>query len=260
MKVLKVLLGVVVALIVVAIIAVVVVSQNINKIVKVAVESAGSEITQTDVRLAKSNIQLKDGRGELSGLTIANPQGFSDGNIFSLGKVVLAVDPQSLLGEVKVIDEITISKVNILAEHKAVSDTNLKALLDNIQSSTGGGQKSESKGNTDTSGAGGKSEEVLLAVKKIVFADNSVSLKSDQWGESQLTIPSFELTNLGSETDGLTPTELAQAALKPLIARARRSVQEKLKDELEDKAKEELLDKLDDNQKKQLDKVKSLFN
>lgn len=255
MKALKILVGVVVALILVAIIAVVLVSQNLNKLVKYAVETQGSAVTQTEVRLAKVDIQLKEGRGELNGLTIANPKGFSSGNIFSLGKVVLDIDPQSVLGDVKVIDEITISNINILAEHKGVKETNLQAIVDNLKSQ-GGKNAPESAAEEQT----GSKTEVLLAVKKVVFADNTVSLRSEKFGDSQLTIPSFQLNNLGSKEQGLTPSELALAILKPLTKKATEKVQDTVEDKLKDKAKEKVLDKLDDDQKEKLNELKSLFN
>ena len=257
MKALKIVSGVVIALALIIIVVVVVGLQNINKIVKVAVETVGTDIAQTEVGLSKVDIQVKEGRGELNGLTVANPKGFSNNNIFTLGKVVLAVDPKSLLGDVKVIDEITISSINILAEHKGVKDTNLQALFDNLKSSSNGpGDQSSSAPEESV----GEQKQVLLAVKKVVFADNSVSLSSEEFGDSQFTIPSFELANLGSKEQGLTPNELALELLKPLVSKAAKKVRSEIEDELKGKLEEKALDKLDDDQKDKLNKLKSLFD
>lgn len=255
MKVLKIFLGLVVILLLVVAIGGYFFAKNINSLVEQAVEKFGSEVTQTQVELGKADISvdLKQGRGELQNLTVANPKGFSDANLLSLGQVVLAIEPKSVLEDVIVIDEITISGVNVLAEHKGLKDTNLQALLDNIKSQTGSSEAAA----TESEEAPG--EEVLLAVKKLVFADNSLSLNSEKIGNYDLNIPSFTVNNLGSADKGLTPTQLATAALKPLVDKAQDQVEEKLKDELEDKAKEKLLEKLDDDQKEKLDKIKSFF-
>lgn len=255
MKVIKFFLGLIVIVLLLLAVAGYFIAKNINGIVVQAVEQFGSEVTQTQVGLGKADfsIDLKQGRGELQNLTVANPEGFSDANLLTLGQVVLAIEPQSVLEEVIVVDEVTLSGVNILAEHKGVKDTNLQALLDNIQS-----QSSSSGPASSDSEEGGK--EVLLAVKKLVFSDNSVSVKSEKLGSYDLQIPSFTVTDLGSAEQGLTPTQLASAALKPLVKKAQKEVEEKLKDGLEDKAKEKLLDKLSDDQKDKLESIKSLFD
>jgi len=254
MKVLKIILGLVVVLVLVAVVGVYFLAKNINGIVEHAVETVGSDITQTQVGLGKADIKLdlKESRGELDNLTVANPKGFSKANLLTIGQVALGIEPLSISKDVIVINEVTIKGVNILAEHKGVKDTNLQALLNNIKAKAGAGGSTEAT--TDDSG-----KEVLLAMKKIVFADNSVDLKSEKAGNYQLKIPAFELQNLGSAEKGLTPTQLAEAAIKPLVAKAQAAVEEKLKDELEDKAKEKLLENLDDDQKEKLEGIKSLL-
>jgi uncharacterized protein involved in outer membrane biogenesis len=255
MKILKIFLGLILVLVLLLAVGGYFLAKNLNGLVERAVEEFGSQVTQTQVALGKADISvnLDQGRGELQNLTVANPQGFSDANLLTLGKVALAIEPTSVMKDVIVIDEITISGVNILAEHKGVKETNLQALLDNIKAQTGGGA-SESTNTEETAG-----KEVLLAVKKIDFTDNSLSLKSENLGNYDLKIPSFSVSDLGSVENGLTPEQLAAAAIKPLLDRAKRQVEEKVQDELEDKAKEKLLEHLDDDQKEKLEGLKSLL-
>lgn len=245
-------------IIVVVIAATVALLQNKNRLVKRIVEQTGSDVTQTSVQLESVNIQLKQGRGELAGLTIANPKGFSNSSLFTLGDIVFDTDPLSLLGEVIVIDELVISGVNINAEHIGVRDTNLQALWQNIKASMG-----PSGAASDSEVVAEDGKEVLLAVKKLTFAENSLSFSSEKLGSYQLAIPGFELTNLGSKEAGLTPAELAQAIIRPLLDKARSKVEKSLKetaqDELEDKAKQKLEEKLDDEQKEKLEGLKSLL-
>ena len=254
MKVLKIFLGLILVLVLLLAVGGYFLAKNLNGLVERAVEQFGSEVTQTQVELGKADISLdlNQGRGELQNLTVANPKGFSNANLLTLGKVALAIEPKSVMKDVIVIDEITVSGVNILAEHKGVKDTNLQALLDNIKAQTGAAEEPAA---TDE----GDGKEILLAVKKIDFADNSLSLQSENLGNYDLEIPSFSVTDLGSAENGLTPAQLAAEAIKPLLNKAKRQVEEKVQDGIEDKAKEKLMEHLDDDQKEKLEGLKSLL-
>ncbi len=259
MKAIKVILGVVVAAVAILAIVTVIGLQNIDKIVKTAVEEIGPKVLGTEVRLAEVKIDITDGRGELRGLTIANPKGFSAANAFSLGETALEIDPGSLTGDVIVINEILISNANLLAEQKGLKDTNLQALLDNIQSSSGNTAAepvaSESSASND--------KEIRLAVKKFTFADSSMKLMSEQFGEHTLKLPAIRLNNLGSKDNGLTPEQLANAVIKPLVAQAKKAAQDRLEDLAKEKATEKLNEKLTEKLGKdgaeKLNQLKSLF-
>lgn len=232
--------------------------QNLNQIVKTAVETVGPDVVGTEVRLANVNIEISNGRGELSGLTIANPKGFSSANAFELGTVALQVDPSSLTGDVIVIDEILISGAQLLAEQKNLTDTNLQALMNNLQ---GGG--SASQGQKTPSGSSASGDAVKLAVKKFTFSDSNIQVVTQEWGDRNISLPSISVANIGSADAGLTPEQLAQAMIQPVLKAAEASVKRDLetlaKEKLEAKAKEKLKEKLGDEKLQQLDQLKSLF-
>ena len=216
-------------------------------------------MTGTDVRLNQVKVDITDGRGELLGLTIANPQGFSKDSLLSLGRIVLQIDPKSVTGPVKVINEVTISDIHLLAELKGLTENNLQTLQKQIESNVGTGQGQSAPSDSQAS----DSEEVLLAVESFTFSDSSLRLLSDEWGEREIKIPAIKLKNLGTKEQGLTPAQLAEAAVEPLLKQARRAVEDELKslaqDEVEDKLKEKLEERLDDSQKQTVEDLKSLF-
>ncbi|MAZ86322.1 MAG: hypothetical protein CL693_01640 [Cellvibrionaceae bacterium] len=259
MKALKIVLGLVVAVVAVAAIVVVIGVQNLDKIVKTAVEKVGPEVLGTEVLLSEVHIDITEGRGELRGLTVANPEGYSPANIFSLGQTVLDIDTSSLGGDVIVINEITIKGANLLAEQKGLKDTNLQALLDNIQS----GSKSASSSTEPDQTSDASGSDVLLAVEKFTFADSNMKLVSEQFGEHSLTLPSIKLTDLGTKDKGLTPEELANAVVKPLLAQAKKAAQKRIealaKEKAEEKINEKLNEKLGEDGAKKLNELKSLF-
>ncbi len=255
MKALKILIGLVVGLIVVAAIAVYFGLKNIDGIVKNVVEDVGSQSIGTNVTLSDVKIALQDGKAKLSGLSIANPQGFSNADAFSLGEIAVGVDLKSVGKDVLVINEVLISDIHLLAEHAGVNDINLQALMDNLKANTGGTSSSESGGADE-----GSSSDIKLAVEKFTFAGGDIQVKSEQFGEKTLKLPKIALSNLGSADNGLTPEELANAAIQPLLNQAKKAVQDYAKAEAEEKLREKIEEKLSEKlDKKDIDKLKSLF-
>lgn len=260
MKAVKILLGLVVAAIAIVAIVVVIGLQNIDQLVKRGVEKVGPQVVGTAVHLEDVKISLTEGRGELFGLTIANPKGFSKANAFSLGEIALDIDTASLTGDVIVINEILISKAHLLAEQKGLTENNLQTLMDNVKAKSAQGASGSKTESTSTESEGA---DVLLAVKKFTFKDSDMRILSDQWGEQTLKMPTISLANLGSADKGLTPDELATAVIKPLIAQAKKAAQKHLesmaKEKAAEKVNEELSKQLGEDGAKKLNELKSLF-
>lgn len=255
MKVIKVLLGVLAAVVIIIGVVAVIGLSNLDKIVKTAVEEVGPKVMGTSVQLADVKISLTEGRGELYQLTVANPKGFSNADAISLGEIALEIDPASVTGDVIVINEILITKADLLAELKGLKDTNLQALLNNV--------KSQSGNTSNSSNADSSSSDVRLAVKKFTFTDSSIQLLSDQFGEKIIKLPAINLRDLGTAEKGLTPDELANAVMQPILKAAKEAVQdyvEKLaKDKAEEAVKKKLTEKLGEDGGEKLDQLKSLF-
>lgn len=258
MKALKVVGGLIALAVVVVGLVVFIGLQNINGIVKTAVETVGPEVTGTAVQLQEVNIEITNGRGELTGLSVANPKGFSGANAFELGKIALQINPSSLTEDVIVIDEITITGAQLLAELKGMGNTNLQALMDNVQ----GGASSEPKAN-ETSSSSDSGKAIKLAVKKFTFSDSNIELATEEWGDRTIKLPAIKVNNIGSKDSGLTPEQLAEAMIQPILKSAEKSVKrdlEKLaKEKAEEKLKEKLNDKLGSEKVEQLNQLKSLF-
>lgn len=250
-KVAKIGIGLVIVVIAAVAIMTTLLVQNLDGIIKQVVEATGSEVTGTRVSLGGAKFTLTEGRGELQGLSIANPSGFSSKNIFEMDTVAIQVDPTSLTGSVIVIDEVTIDGARLLAEQKGLT-TNLKALMENMDTGEEAPPPEE-----------GSAADVRLMLAKFNFVNIQASLLTEQWGEQNLTLPPIRLQNLGDRETGLTPTELANQITGTLVKQTQRAVADRLAQLAQDAAKEELgkqLDKnLDEDDKKNLDKVKSLF-
>jgi hypothetical protein len=170
----------------------------LGSIVKSGVNNFGPKLTQTKVELAGAHLSPLTGSGTLSGLTVGNPKGWSDGNAFSLGKVHVDIQPLSIFGDHVVINEISIDEPVFNYETKIVS-SNINDLLKNIEAFTGGGgQTVETKE--------GKSVKFVVKKFRLTNAKATVGV-----GPSALTVPlpPVSLDNLGVDKGGITADQLA---------------------------------------------------
>jgi hypothetical protein len=69
---------------------------SIDSIVKNGIERYGTDVCGTKVSVGSVDISLKNGRGTIHGLRVANPDGFSHDSAASLGDATVAIDIGSL--------------------------------------------------------------------------------------------------------------------------------------------------------------------
>lgn len=178
----------------------------LGSIVKAGVNSFAPKLTQTKVVLASATLSPLTGSGTLGGLSVGNPAGWSDGNAFTLGKVHVDVEPLSIFGDHIVINEIIIDEPVFVYETKIVS-SNIKDLLKNIESFTGGGGR-------EPAAKGGKS--IKFVVKKFRMTNAKATLGV---GVSALPVPlpPISLDNLGVSEGGITADQLAGTLISNVL-------------------------------------------
>ncbi len=230
--------------------------QNIDGIVKGLIEEVGTEVTGSSVVVGDVKLKLSDGSGTITGLRIANPEGFSKANIFEIDKVTLGIDPGSLTGPVYVLNEVEIDGARVLAEQN-MSGTNIEVMKKNIEQAA---QRAVEQLGLETEAvAEDDSEEIRLMVSKFRFVNSSAKLKTEQFGEHELAVPGINLSNLGTREKGLTPEELAMEAVSALVKQVQKAVSDKVKKLAEDATMEAIESKLSAEDKEKVNKFKSLF-
>lgn len=258
MKAGKIIGGVVVAVIAILAVVVFLGLQNLDQIVKLAIENVGTRVTGTAVTLDKVKIEVTNGRGELYGLQIDNPSGYKSPYAFYLGEVALQVDTGTLTSDVIVIKEVLIDGAVLIAEQKGLKDTNLQDLMDNMS------QGSADQAASEPQPADTGSSNVKLIIEKISFLNNDAKLITQQWGEKNLSLPDINLRDIGKKENGLTPEQMGPAIIEPLLKQARKAVKkelEKIAREAANQQLEEQMDKnLNDKQKEQVKSLKKLFD
>ncbi len=235
-KAVKIVLGLVVALVAVVAVVMVLVLQNLDAIIKQVIEDVGSDVVGTPVRVSEVKFTLQDGRGEIYGLSIGNPPGFKSANAFEMDEIAVDIRPASLTGPVIVIDEVKIDGARLTAEQKGTT-TNLTALLDGMNTSSSAEPAPEPSGDP---------ADVRLALKQFSFTNSSAAVETAQYGGTTLDMPGIRLANIGDEQTGLTPEQLASEMLSTVIKQAEKAVKDYFEDLVKDAAKEEVNKALDE--------------
>jgi uncharacterized protein involved in outer membrane biogenesis len=245
-KTLKVILGIVAALAVVLVLVMTLVVSNLDRLVKSVVEEVGSDVTGVPVRLSGVDISLQSGRGTLTGLSVGNPAGFKATNAFELDSISVALDIDSITGDVAILNEILIDGARVNFEQNR-DGSNLQAIQDNIARQV-------------TSGAGGDDDSIKLIVDLFRFTNGSIAAEIAGLGAPQeVAIPPVEVRDVGRKSSGATASEVAKALLEPVVRKALRAATGSLGDVALDAAKESAKEKAEEKLDEAKDKLKGLL-
>ncbi len=199
----KKLLATVAVLAAVAIAAYFALQNPLGRLVKLAVEEFGPEMTQAAVRVSSVNISATDGRGTLSGLFLGNPGGFKSDYALKAGTVEIELEPASLAKDVVVIRRILIDAPQIGYE-KAGTITNFDAIQRNVEAYLGA--------------KGGKGEKAKQESGKRMIIGSFVirNARVNYNGMLELNLPDIELRNVGKRAGGATSAQVVKAIITEL--------------------------------------------
>ncbi len=97
---------------------------NLDRYVAKTIEVEGTRAMGTEVRVANVSIQLRNGTASISGLTIANPEGYTHPYAFELNEISVEIDYDTLE-----VVRIHVQEPKIVAEAKGL-DTNFSDILE----------------------------------------------------------------------------------------------------------------------------------
>lgn len=212
----KILIGVVVLLVITVGVSAYLLS-SLDGIVKGAIETYGSEATQTQVSVADVEIKVKSGEGTIRGLKVANPKGFSNSNIFELGMISIKIDANTVMQNPIIIDKVTIRSPSVFYEINQSGVSNVDVLKKNLSKIEG------ASGSVDKNVGG---EQMKMIIRKLVVEDGKASVRIAALGnkEQNVIIPRIQLTDVGKRSGGATAVEVAQILGKHLVKSVKGSV------------------------------------
>lgn len=197
---------------------------NLDAIVKAAIEEFGSEAVKTSVQVEGVEIRLTEGAAAISGLTVANPDGFSLPQAFILGEMAVGLNLEKTSKEMIAIDVINIVAPQVFYEINAQRQGSLNVLKDNL-SMGGGAADAPAGGGTP---AASETAPMKLDIARFEFRDASLHAKVVplQNKTYDLKLPSLLLTGLSG-----TPEQISRQVLDRLIDHAKKEIRKQGLDE-----------------------------
>ncbi|MBW1815390.1 MAG: hypothetical protein JRJ39_17655 [Deltaproteobacteria bacterium] len=206
---------------------------QLNAIVERQIEKIGSQITGTKVSVSSVDIKLREGSGAINGLVIANPSGYRSDYAFRMDKILLDIDPKSVLKDPIVIDEILIDSPIAISEFTEAAKSNILEIKNNATS----GKKKKIEPSSSKDSKDGK--QIRLRIKKLTIKGVTIELDTEALGgkKETETLPAIYKTNLGGQR-GATPEKIGEEIIIALTTKIAQAALEKQADKYKEKLKE----------------------
>jgi len=194
---------------------------SLDTLIKEAIETHGSEVTQAEVKLDGVDLDLGNGRAALRGLEIGNPAGFETPSAFRLGAVAVTVDTGTVNEDPVVISEIVVDKPEVTYELSAAGN-NIDALRKNVESYIEAKGLGGDEAGAEKTGDQGEDQGPKLVIKDLYVRGGVVNVSATILkGQSMSApLPEIHLTDIGKDEGGAMPGEIAEKVLSALTAAA----------------------------------------
>jgi hypothetical protein len=179
---------------------------SLDDLVKDAIESYGSAMTQATVRVGAVDIQPSDGRGFIRDLVVGNPKGFRTPHALKVGQIEVAIDIASVAKDVVLIRKIAISSPDVIYEKGEVM-TNFDAIQKHIADYLGPAGKKE----------GGK--KLIVEELTIRGAKAEASAGFMQGKTVTVALPDITMRDVGKAKGGITAGELGNEIARTIKGR-----------------------------------------
>jgi hypothetical protein len=192
-------LGVVFVVVLVIVVAIGIGIYYSANIVQQIVERAGMHVLRVDVRLREVDLtDVMDGTVGAHGLRVGNPAGFHSDYAMDVGHISATVDPASLRADVLVIREIVIDAPRIIYEYTD-GRSNIGEIQGHVNAFVDARRPDEPQ----------PAEGRPLIIENLRIRDAEATVLATHLGrEARVAIPPVHLTDLGTETGGITPAEV----------------------------------------------------
>lgn len=215
-----------------------------GKLIEKGVEKYGPEALKVPVELGSVNLSLFTASGNINDLVLGQPTGFGEGPMISVGGITFNADLTTLLKDHVIIENLVIDSPQITSHFEGLNN-NLLAFTNNLPE-------------FDTSVDDSNSTPITVTVKRLAVKSPKLSLSTDGLVELDHTfdLPDVTLTDLGNDTKGLSPDQIARRIMDKLMPEITRVIASKnVKKEIND-----LKENAEKKAQEKIDGVKDEFN
>ena len=211
------------------------VASNLDSIVATAIEKVGSQVTGVPVRVSGVSISIREGSGEIRGLTIGNPEGFKSSHALKLNSIRMTLDTSTITSDPVRIKQISVDGSDLIADVSAGSGINLAKINDNLKAGSGDSKES-------SSGAAGPK----LVIERFDFTNASMTVKTPVSQDRTRELGDVHVKNIGEGSGGATAAQAATQLLRPVLQEAVKAARQEAGDLGIEGYKEGAVDKLKD--------------
>jgi hypothetical protein len=175
-----------------------------------AIEAQGTEILGTKVRVDSVDVELAAGRGAIRGLRVANPEGYTDGDVISLSAIELAIDARSVGAQPFRITSVRVGDVVVNFELRGDGGSNIEHIRRHVSRDGESAEPAE----------GGEAQR--FAIGEFAFAGGEIFLANPSAETPErVHLPGMELRDLGGAqgaTGGEIGEQIARAFTRRVVA------------------------------------------
>jgi hypothetical protein len=206
---------------------------NLDQIVEGVIEETGTEMLGQSVTVEAVSISLTSGSGEIKGLEINNPDGYTDPNAFSMEQIRLNIDLGSITGSPKRLNEFVLEAPEVYLEVTEDDRMNLEELAAHLQAKIDEmpePEEVEEEPVTEEEAAAA----TLLAIDHLRIAGVQLTVRHPELknGMRTLVLPDIDLKNVGG-TEGITGAEIGLVVVKNIT---KEGLKQALREEVEKEA------------------------
>lgn len=187
---------------------------SLDTIVVKAVETFGSEVTQTQVTLKEAEISAADGKGALRGFRMTNPENFKTESSVEFDEISIELDVKTITRDTVVVKHVTIKDPRVTYEHSS-RGSNIDVIKNNVDSYLGT-KKGSSEKKSSHSGSDGSGKKLIIETLSILNGKANVSAAILQGKIISVDLPDIVLKDIGKSRGGATPGEVANKILDAL--------------------------------------------
>lgn len=169
----------------------------LDKAVREGASSWGPEVTGTPIEVGEVSVSPWNGRGEVSGLLIGNPEGYEGDYAIRVPTAAVEVELGSVLGETIVVERIHIRNPQVRLE-TVEERMNLRQIRDNIARTVG------------EEDPGPPRDRKKYIIREFILEGGKVSVRDSGLQES---LPTVQLQGIGAQEGGI----LGEAAVQQII-------------------------------------------
>ena len=205
------------AIVVLLIVVVVVGISKLGPIVKMAVNTYGPKITDTELHVDDVGISIFSAEAKLKKFFLGNPKGFKSPSAMQVGSVYVDVDEGSITKDPIIINRVEVVGPEITYEKRGKTD-NFKSILNNVQKNVPKGESAKKEPAKEGPGK-------QLIINDFIIKNGKVNLAVEMPGgvlgeqEIKADLPDIHLKDIGKKKGGASAAEVAKEIFAALYGK-----------------------------------------